>query len=120
MSGVVPRQIRQLWITRFDCLAGCLPGAENPSDVDQVIEKNGHFLFLEFKRPYQTIPRGQAILFDRLLELNPEKVRLLLVVGQPPDEIITFRWWGKPYDAGEGVDALRALVRRWRDWAAAQ
>lgn len=114
----IPRQLRQLWITRFDCLAGALPGREAPTDIDQVCEKNGHFLFLEFKRPYQRIERGQEIMFDRLVALSP-CVRLLIVVGQPPDEISQFGFWRKPLQDGD-VYALRALVRRWRDWAVKQ
>jgi hypothetical protein len=112
------RQIRQAWITRFDFLGGALPGGVEPSDIDQVLERRGHFLFLECKRPFQSVPTGQRILFDRLLELGSERhdVRLLHVVGNPPDAIERFGWWGgelKPGTVGE----VRALVRRWWQWA---
>lgn len=114
----IPRQIRQLWITRFDFLLGALPGKEAPSDIDLVCEKNGHFLFIECKRPYQPTVRGQQILFNKLLALS-DKIRLLVVIGHPPDNITQYGWWGKPLQEGD-VHAVRALVRRWRDWAAKQ
>jgi len=120
----IPRQLRQLWITRFDFLAGALPGKEAPTDIDQVCEKNGHFLFLECKRPHQRIERGQQITFDRLVGLSP-KVRLLIVVGQPPDQIMQYGWWHADrtprYELRDtDVWAVRDLVRRWRDWAEKQ
>lgn len=112
------RQLRQAWITRFDFLGGCLPGKVEPTDIDQVLERRGNFLFIECKRPHQPIPRGQAILFDSLLELGSERhdVRLLQVVGQPPDRIEAAGWWGKS-PAPHTVDEVRAVVRRWWDWA---
>ncbi len=112
----IPRQIRQLWVTRFDFLLGALPGREAPSDIDLVCEKNGHFLFIECKRPHQPIPRGQEILFDRLCNLS-DKVRMLTVIGNPPDDIKGYRWWQGELHAAD-VYEVRALVRRWRDWAA--
>lgn len=114
----IPRQLRQLWITRFDFLAGALPGREAPTDIDQVCEKNGHFLFIECKREHQPIELGQEIMFDRLVALS-DKVRLLIVMGNPPDEITAYRWWRGPLHEAD-VWAVRDLVRRWRDWAVRQ
>jgi hypothetical protein len=111
-------QLRELWITRFDFLGGALPGREAPTDIDQACEKNGHFLFIECKRPYQPITRGQQIFFDRLVALSP-RIRLLVVVGHPPDQIIRYGWWGKPLQDGD-VWEVRDLVARWRAWAVKQ
>jgi hypothetical protein len=108
-------QLRQLWITRFDFLAGALPGRVEPSDIDQVLERRQHFLYIECKRPHQPIPRGQEILFDHLL-LGPKSVHVLQVVGNPPDAIESYGWWGKPLRPGN-VDQVRTLARRWWDWA---
>lgn len=119
MNETIPRQIRQLWITRFDFLLGCLPGKAAPSDIDQVLERNGHFLFIECKRPHQPVPRGQEILLDRLCELNPDKIRVLIVVGHPPDKIESYSWWRKPPQTST-VRQVRSLVRRWYDWAGEQ
>ena len=111
-------QLRQFWITRFDFLDGAIPGGVNPSDIDQVLERNGHFLFIECKRPHQPVPRGQQILFDRLLQLSStdHDVRLLQVVGNPPDKIQQRGWWGKPL-RDTSLEEVRGLVRRWWDWA---
>lgn len=118
MDETIPRQLRQLWITRFDFLAGCLPGRAAPTDIDQVIERRGHFLFIECKRPHQEIGTGQAITFDNLVALSTEAatVRLLIVIGHPPDQIEAFGWWRKPSKPGT-VGDVRNLVRRWYDWA---
>lgn len=112
------RQLRQLWITRFDFLGGCLPGRVEPSDIDLVLERRGQFLFIECKRPHQPIVRGQQILFDHLLLLSTptHDVRVLQVVGHPPDDIHAFGWWGKELQEGD-VDDVRELVNRWWDWA---
>jgi len=112
----VERQLREEFVTRFDFLFGALPGRVNPTDIDQVLERRQHFLYIECKRPNQTIPVGQAILFDHLLLPQPKSVHLLHVVGNPPDEIEQFGWWREPLQAGS-VDQVRALVRGWWDWA---
>ena len=110
----ITRQLRQAWITRFDFLGGALPGRVEPTDIDQVLERKGEFLFIECKRPHQPVGRGQEILFDALVRLPG--CRLLLVVGQPPDRIEKFGWWRGVLREGT-VDDVRALVRRWWDWA---
>lgn len=119
-SEPLPRQIRQAWITRFDFLLGCLPGREAPTDVDQLIEKNGHFLFIEAKRPGQKIPRGQIITLNRLAALPSTHV--LLVEGNPPDTLTGYGWWKHdiPEVKPACVHHVRSLVRRWRDWAEAE
>lgn len=110
------RQLRQMWITRFDFLGGAIGRGVEPSDIDQVLERRGHFLYIECKRPHQPIPRGQEILFDHLSTPPPKSVLVLQVVGNPPDEIQQFGWWRQPLKAGT-VDDVRRLVRAWWDWA---
>jgi hypothetical protein len=115
---IVP-QLRQFWITRFDFLGGLLPGNVAPSDIDQVLERRGHFLFIECKRPYQPSVRGQEILFDHLLE-PMRSVYLLRVVGHPPDKLESWQWWGKDtqlHQSPNATDEVRTLVRDWWNWA---
>lgn len=114
----IPRQLRQKYTERFDFLGGVLPGTMAPTDIDQALERNGHFLFIECKRPGQKIPRGQEITFDRLVGLS-DNVRVMVVFGTPPDEIVSYRWWGGD-DHDATVHDVRDLVRRWFDWASSQ
>jgi hypothetical protein len=95
VTPLIPRQIRQLWITRFDFLAGLLPHGIEPSDIDQALERHGHLLFIECKRRGQGIPRGQEILFDALLDLadTEHRVCILVIEGDPPDGIRRYAWW---------------------------
>lgn len=115
----IPAQLRQQGLVRFDFLGDCLPGNAAPSDIDQVIERNGHFLVIECKRPNQSIGRGQQILFEQLLNLGRGRVRVLVVVGTPPHEIESYAWWGQPPTSAD-VHEIRALVRRWYEWANTQ
>lgn len=118
MSEIVP-QIRQQGLLRFDFLGGCLPGRAAPTDIDMVIERNGHFLVIECKRPGQQIPRGQEITFDRLLELGCGRVRILVIEGHPPADIVACSWWGKQRESCD-VQYVRDLASRWYAWATEQ
>jgi hypothetical protein len=119
-ASAFPRQLRQQGLPRFDFLLGALPNKEAPTDIDLVCEKNGHFLFIEGKSPMSVgISQGQSIFYDALIRLCPERVRVLVIYGTPPDDISGYRWWKKAYHPGNAHD-IRSLVRRWRDWAAQQ
>lgn len=111
-------QLRQASTQRFDVLNGALPTNVAPTDIDQALERRGHFLFLEFKRPHQSVPRGQARLFESLVQLGSHEhdVRLLHVLGHPPDAIEAYGWWGERLQPRTSDD-LRRFVRRWWDWA---
>lgn len=60
-------------------------GSITPGDIDSVVERNRHFLFLEHKEYVETrapfhMPTGQAITLRRLAELP--KVTVLYVCGK--------------------------------------
>lgn len=112
------RQLRAQGLVRFDFLDGTLPGRANPTDIDQALERNGHFLFIECKRPHQLVTTGQRIFFDNLVA-GPRSVTVVNVVGNPPDEIQGFGRWGKPIQTVTTGEA-RAYVRAWYDWASRQ
>ncbi len=110
--SAIPVQLRRQGVERFDVLSGLLPRGVAPSDIDQVLENDGSFLFIEFKRPGQVMPTGQRILFNRLARLPDCEV--LLVTGNPPFEIMAFAMLGEPQQPGDAAD-LRAFVRQWWD-----
>lgn len=47
-------------------LKGCLPRGIMPSDIDAMVEVNGHFLFIEYKGPGGTLRDGQRLALKRL------------------------------------------------------
>lgn len=66
---------------RIEEFAEDLPGRISFSDVDGVVEINGHFLFLEFKHPERgSVKTGQRILFEKLTSLS-DRVSVLVIKG---------------------------------------
>lgn len=85
----------------------------NPTDIDQAIERHGHFLFIECKRPGQRVTGGQRIFFDRLVA-GPRSVRLITVEGHPPDDLTGYALWGHDVMPAS-TDEVRTYVRSWYD-----
>lgn len=120
MSDVVP-QLRKLHTERFDCLGGLLPGRAAPTDLDQLLEHGGHFLFMEYKRPGQAMTEGQRRAFKAIVELGTEEhtVQFLVIVGNPPADIAQYTWFdGRTPTTWQSCtcEQLRALVLRWWHW----
>ncbi len=119
---IVP-QIRKQGRLRFDFLGNLLPGDCAPTDIDNLIERNGKFLVFEYKQPGEEMPRGQEIALQKFLSLNPAKVSILEVEGIPPIEIHRYRWLAanRIWNPGEWIVAdvhtVRDIARDWWDWA---
>lgn len=71
-------------------------GGISPTDVDAMVERNGHFLFVEQKQytpdnvgPYY-LPKGQRIALERLAKLP--QFMVLYVAG---DAVDCSPWWVK-------------------------
>ena len=111
-------QLREQGLVRFDFLDGTLPGRANPTDIDQALERHGHFLFIECKRPNQGLSEGQRIFFDNLIAI-PRSVKVLKVLGNPPAEILGYSLWGQSIREGTR-DEVCQYVRAWYDWASAE
>lgn len=107
------RQLHHNDGTRWDFLKGCLPNGINPTDIDLVFERRGHFLCLEGKREGQSFPIGQRRFYDALH--SPPKFIVVCFYGNPPDAVVAFAVWGKSPAPGT-ADELRALVQRWYAW----
>ena len=58
----------------------CFPGRIAMTDVDGLVEINGRFLFIEWKRR-DDVPTGQQIMFERMTR-HPE-FTVLVIVGDP-------------------------------------
>ena len=56
----------------------CFPRSIAFGDIDAIVEMGGHFLVLEWKRPGTRVPRGQALLHERLTALSPAIVVVVI------------------------------------------
>ena len=92
---------RRLGQPDLTALDECLPGRIAMTDVDGLVEINGLFLFIEWKRR-RDVPAGQRIMFERLTK-HPE-FTILVNLGDPGTMAV------------ERYDVFRARRRRgWRD-----
>ena len=104
----------------YSMLDGCF-GASNirPMDVDGLIERNGHGLFIETKgKDVQTIPVGQMRTLEWMsVGLNQT---VLVLFGEPnkPERAFALYPGGLRLDfVNADVDSVRDFVARWFRWA---
>lgn len=71
-----------LGLRDYRWVAPKLPGKVAPTDIDSVLETNGHFLIMEMKPEGVALPMGQRIMLRRLLKLAPERITILVVRGE--------------------------------------
>ena len=104
--------VNSLW--DWGCLDGCFgKTAIHPTDIDGLVERKGHFLFLETKGPGVSLPTGQLRMFRRLIE-NP-RMTVFIVWGKAGDaeriRVLTCDLSRTYYTAT--TQTLRGLVRYW-------
>lgn len=82
----MPTPLRKLAVTMdYSSLDGSIPESPKakPADFDGVFtrHKTGRVLFLENKQPgeFESMSRGQTITLDDVLQLNPEKITVLVI-----------------------------------------
>ena len=106
---------RRLGQPDLTVLDECFPGRIGMTDVDGLVEINGQFLFIEWKRRGD-VPAGQRIMFERLTK-HPE-FTIVVILGDPSTMAV------QRYDVFQGgqrqgwrVCDLPELKRRVRTWA---
>lgn len=107
--------VENLWDWGF--LDGCFGGTRiRVTDIDGLVERNGHFLLIEAKSPGKDVPTGQRILFDRLVQ--DKRWHVLIVWGEAnkPEEM---QVWGRRKTRADEATVQRA-VRRWFEYAERQ
>ncbi len=85
-----------------------------PTDLDGVVERRGNVLVLETKKPGQSIPRGQEILFDALVEKHSFTILILWGQRNQPQRMQVWKR-GDSFPVDE--QAVKAYVQRWFSWA---
>lgn len=69
-------------------VADLFPGRAGVSDIDGVIERNGHFLFIECKHYNEGISTGQLTMLKSLAGLSSARVRVVVVYGDRESGLI--------------------------------
>lgn len=97
-------------------LRGCF-GTTNiePTDIDGLVERNGHFLVIETKRPGVMVPLGQDIMFRSFVKACGAVV---IVVWGERNSPAALRVYSTQHPDGRnednaGIERLRLLVTRW-------
>ena len=100
----------------------CFGGNIEMMDIDGVVERNGHFLLLEWKTNGGTLHQGQRILLSKFTEKG--KKFLAVVVFGPVNPTSITELQIIPYVLGEAkpaetvtLEQLQAKVRKWYEWA---
>ena len=106
-----------LWDWGF--LDGCFKGTKiRVSDIDGVVERNGHVLFIEAKPPGKSVSIGQNLMF-RELAANGHTVLIIWGETNKPEQAMVWRHHEptprKKVAATE--EAIQEVVRKWFVWA---
>jgi hypothetical protein len=100
--------MENLWDWGF--LSDCFGGSRiSPTDLDGVVERKGHFLYLEAKSPGKDVPKGQQIMFDHLIA---DKRSTVLVIWGKPNLPERAQLWGQePFKADTAK--IQQVVAGW-------
>ena len=91
-----------------------------PSNVDGILERNGQFLILEWKRPGEKVSEGQRIMLQALAA--KPSFMVVIIYGNTDNETVIDSYWlltpeGKPYKRGIGFESFKTFYREWYLWA---
>ena len=77
----------------WDFLKQCWAGSIDPTDIDAMVERKGHFLLFETKDNGKKVPLGQKIALARLVDIGRGRITVLIVRGKRYDECGSFWMW---------------------------
>ena len=91
-----------------------------PSNVDGILERNGQFLILEWKRPGEKVSDGQRIMLQALAA--KPSFMVVIIYGNTDNETIIDSYWlltpeGKPVKTGIGFESFKQFYRLWYSFA---
>jgi hypothetical protein len=92
-----------------------------PSNIDGVLERNGYFLFMEWKREGEHTSLGQSILLHQLAKLP--RVFVICVHGHSDNtgrmisKVSAIRPNGTEEHVGDGEETLKEVVRKFYKYA---
>ena len=87
-----------------------------PSNVDGILERNGQFLILEWKRPSEKVSEGQRIMLQALA--SKPSFMVVIIYGNTDNETVIDSYWiltpeGKPVKTGIGFESFKQFYRDW-------
>jgi len=94
-----------------------------PINVDGILERDGQFLILEWKRPGERVSEGQRIMLQALAAKTSFMV--VIIYGNTDNETVIDSYWlltpeGKPVKSGIGFESFKQFYRQWYELADGQ
>ena len=91
-----------------------------PSNVDGILERNGQFLILEWKRPGEKVSDGQRIMLQALAS-KPDFI-VLIIRGDTDNGVSMGNYYlvqpqGGCILIGNGFDSFKVYYKQWYEWA---
>ena len=101
---------------------GCFGGSIEMMDIDGTVERNGHFLHLEWKTLDAPLHKGQRIYFERRTQDKHGKDMAYVVWGPVNPEDATalhcIRFWkGETVEGAKTLGEFKEALRQWYTWA---
>ena len=103
----------------WNILRGCFGETKiRPTDIDGCVERNGHTLIIETKKPGVAIPRGQFIMYENWARTGVFTVIVVWGETDRPEAMMAFRPDGTIIPKKDvDLEGLRSLVAAWYAWA---
>lgn len=111
--------ISSLW--DWSILDGCFGNTKiGVSDIDGVVERNGHTLFLETKRPNVPIPLGQHVMFDTWRKTGFATVIVIFGQADNPQHMQIYAKDRIHPKRPANTETVRQAVASWFEYADSQ
>lgn len=102
---------------KIEVFADCFPKKIAMSDIDGMVEINGHFLALEWKTSGAKMPTGQRIMFERFTQ-NSDKDIVIEVRGNAETmEVFYYRMFRSGVYEQMRPSSLEGVKDIMREWA---
>jgi hypothetical protein len=109
----------------FGFLKGMFPNPrELPVNVDMMMEKNHCFIVGEWKKPKETLSKGQEIMLMRLAARR--NIHVIIIEGSSDDtecyvnKVEEMHKDGRLQELGTGIEFLKILMKAWHTHACSQ
>ena len=103
------------WTVYNDCF---VPTKIKISDIDGIVERRGHFLWIECKRPGEAITKGQEIMHNALTKNRSFTVLILWGETNEPVKFRITSEKGKMCEkAGINQEDVKELISKWFNWS---
>ena len=109
----------------FGFLKGMFPNPrELPVNVDMMMEKNHCFIVGEWKKPKETLSKGQEIMLMRLAARR--NIHVIIIEGSSDDtecyvnKVEEMYKDGRLKELGTGIEFLKILMKAWHTHACSQ